>query len=510
MVAADLIPLLQNPQTYDRAVTLIKSRRTRWGVMYPDLGSPLNTPEAFLTQYETRGHAIFSRVKRPLKSITNNKGQTKAVDRARLSVPLQKKIVNITAAFLLGNPIELDYTVDETISMQQDFVDILTKVWDDNKLDYKSKKLAKILFSECEVAELWYTPEVDKDYWAETQIPQAQLGLRMRIIANSLGDLLYPVFDNTGDMIAFGRAYRIYGSSELNLTNSELHFDVYTEKQIFFGVKESDSVDWTVETKPNILNRIPIIYYSQPLPEWHDVQTMIERYETLISNLSDTNDYFGDPTVIVKGTITGFSQKGEQGKMLQLDPQADVSYLTWDRAPESIKMELESLWKLIHTSTSTPDINFEHMRGLGQFSGIALKMLFMDAHLKAADKEETFGEGVQRRINLIKSSIGVIGGDKIKEGLKVIIKPKFTYYLPADPTEEIANINSSINGGTLSKMSGVRLNPLVQSFEEEWVQIQAEQETAAEALNKVMGGANPPKVIPKKSNSKKNPLKIAR
>ena len=84
---------------------------------------------------------------------------------------------------------------------------------------------------------------------------------------------------------------------------------------------------------------------------------------------------------------------------------ADAKYLSWDQSPESIKLEGGTLKDLIHYMTGTPDISFENLKQIGPISGIALRLMFMDAHMHASDKEEIFGKGIQRRINFLKAAL---------------------------------------------------------------------------------------------------------
>src|SRR5690606_10981383 len=85
-----------------------------------------------------------------------------------------------------------------------------------------------------------------------------------------------------------------------------------------------------------------------------------------------------------------------------------ASYLSWDHAPESVRLEIETLLGQIFSLTQTPNISFDSVKGLGAISGIALKLLFLDAHLKVKNKEETFTEYLQRRNSIILSYAGLL------------------------------------------------------------------------------------------------------
>jgi SPP1 family phage portal protein len=429
-----------------------------------------------IDQYDPSEHDIFDETERPDKQYKDEKGNTLISKVSRLSVPFQKQIVSRAATFLCGNPIELiTPPIDDADPKKQTLLNAVKKIWEDNKLDYKSKQIAKLVFSETEAAELWYVEQITDDeagYWDGILSANAKFKLRMKILANSLGDKLYPVYSPTGDMIAFGRGYSI---------KDEEHFDIYTADTVYESVKKDNT--WVNTPKPNIYKKIPVIYYSQAAPEWNDVQVLIDQYEKRLSNQSDVNDYFGSPLLVVVGKILGLSKKGESGKVLELEPGASVNYATWNQAPESVKNELETVERLIFQMTDTPNISFEQMKGLGVFSGIALKMLFMAAHMKASDKEETFGESIQRRINYLKAIVKMIDVSLGKTTLS--ISPKFEYYLPKDFEGLINTLVSGVQGKIMSQETAVKLNPFVEDPTKELEMIKSEQ-SGADALSNLL------------------------
>jgi len=425
-----------------------------------------------IAQYDIDNHIVMDSTKRKDKTVKISETETKIEPVIRIPIPYQREIVRMAAAFLCGNPIELNAHPDG--KDEENLLKVLKKTWTDNKLDYESKRLAKLMMSECECAELWYTEKADDNYWNNTPLQGSKYRLRMRVVAPSLGDTLYPVYNMTGDMVAFGRSYFI----SVNGKNVE-RFDVYmADQNVFMSKKEGN---WTIEKeeKPLVpIGKIPVIYYSQDRPEWAEVQKSIERMEESISDHGDTNKYFGFPMLVAKGTINGFAAKGENGKLLELTGEgSDVKTISWDRSPESVKLEQENLNRIIHQMTSTPDVSFESMRSIGAMSGIALKLLFLGAHLKAADKEENFGKSVQRRINFLLAALAKINVG-LEKGLTLSVKPKFEYFLPKNDQESIQVLTEAVTGKILSQKTAVNLNPLVEDKEAEEQQLKDEAESA--------------------------------
>jgi SPP1 family phage portal protein len=411
-----------------------------------------------------------------------------SVEVARLPIPFQKRIVDAAAAFLCGNPIDL--VANPANATETALFEAVKQTWEDNKLDYESKKLAKLMMAETEVAELWY-PEV----LSEEKEKIKDKRFKMKIILSCGGTALYPVFDKYEDMIAFGRLYKLKEVIQEGQQAQEVeYFEVFTAEKSYYY--KNTAGQWAVDPNraptDNPIGKIPVIYYHQDEVEWADVQPLIARLETLISNHADTNDYFGSPIVKFKGNVQGVGDKYEQGKAFQLDGEgADASYMTWDQSPASLELEYKNLRSLIMDFTSTPDLSIEQMKSLGTYSGIALKMLFMAAHLKASDKEENFGKSIQRRINLLKAA-HCKANTGLASAINMTIKPKFEYYLPKNEQETIAILTSAKNNGLMSQESAVMQNPLVEDADAEWDKIQQEQaEKDKKDMEKMKQQGNP-------------------
>lgn len=439
----------------------------------------LYTIEDIRKQYDPHSHEVTDLSKRPDKIVdiagdeyvdaltgeTKTQIESKVVTINRLPFPIQKKITLISAAFMVGEKINLESNPKDEI--EKTLLELLKKVWGDNKLDYKSKELAKLRMSETHCAELWYD-YTDAEYWEGTINKGSTRRLGCYILSESNGDKLYPIFDQFKDLIAFGRGYSVMqGDKEVQ------HLDIITADNFYNGVK--DGGEWEVDTKKNPYGAINVIYYEQPVPEWGDVQPLINRKETFASNFSDSNDYFAFPAVVANGDVENLPSKDEVGKLFQVEVGGSVSFLSKDSAPESMKMELDLLDKEIHSGTHTPDISFETMKQLlGNVSGVALKMLFMDAQLKASDNQEKFGECIQRRINLLKRIIISFNPGKLSKASGLSISPKFRPFMPVNDVEYNTLLMSAYEKGMISQRTMLEYSTLVKNADEELEQIKKE------------------------------------
>lgn len=423
-----------------------------------------------LNQLEPETHeVVVNKRRRPDKPVKTDAGEG-TVKVARIPIGLQGLIVKRAVAFLIGKAIKLKSS--ETNDKGINLLAMIQKTWDDNKLDFKSKELARTMMSELECAEIWYAEDVEPTYWGKLGTSSSKERMRMKIVSPSRGDDLYPEFNERGDLVSFGRRYFTIEEGK-KIEN----FDLYTSERTIYTQKISGN--WTTKENGDIVNelgKIPIIYYSQSKSEWSDVQRSIDRLEFLLSNFADTNDYFSSPIVLVEGGIKGFAKKGETGKVLELANGAKASYLTWDAAPEAIKLEIETLFDIIYTISQTPNISFKEMKGIGAVSGVALDTLMIDGQLKAQEKQEGhFGECIQRRNNLLRAFMVEINPTmKAEENLS--IWAEFGLFKINNAKEEIENIARAKEAGFLSVETAVELNPLIGDAEQENKRITEERE----------------------------------
>ena len=386
---------------------------------------------------------------------------------ARIKLAIQKLIIKRSVAFLFGNSVA--YNSNPQNENQKLIAKAFNRVLYDVKSNSLNRKVARATFGFKECAELWYPVEQENGNYGF----KSKFKLRCALFSPAFGDILYPYFDETGDMIAFSREFTQSDSTGKVINCFETHTDTqyWLWKQGNNGFEVADGYP-----KPNAIGKIPIVYAHQEEFETQDVDSLVDRLEKLLSNFADTNDYHAAPKIFVKGELKGFSKKGESGGIIEAEgDNADAKYLSWENAPESVKLEIETLLKMIYTITQTPDISFESVKGLGSISGVALKLLFMDAHLKVQDKREIFDEYLQRRVNVIKAFIAKFNTALGKDCDEMEIEPEIIPYMLTSEIDEI-NMWLAANGNKplVSQKQSVKAANLSQDTEADFEQIQEE------------------------------------
>ena len=281
---------------------------------------------------------------------------------AKIAIPFQRQIVKTSSSFLLGSPVKLieRKSKEEKKENSEAFKEV-TNLWDDLRLDSILLKFCKTVKSETEASIVFYPAK--KEGYTETKI-------KAKLITSKEGKVC-PVFDAFGDMIAFNWMYEVK-EGDKNIS----YWYAWTAKNSYAFRKEGEWKAINQYPKPNLFEKIPVVYLSQEHPDWWEVQEMIDRYENSFSRLCDTNDYFAHPTLMGTGEIKSLPKKNKSRKIIGLDVIKDgdkiieskLQYLTWDQAPDSVKLELETLKRLIYGLSETSDFSFDNLKGIKNIS----------------------------------------------------------------------------------------------------------------------------------------------
>lgn len=464
-----------------------------------ELRNGRNTPEPnskeYAAQFDPKLHEVNDRRKRPDKLVVVDKdsdeyGEVKNINPnaeltteqgfriepvTRIALAIQKLIVKRAVAFTFGNPVT--YNANPEDEAQKALLQAINRVFYDVKEETLNRRIARSLYSTTEVAELWYPVETEPH---ELYGFKKNIKFKVAVFSPMFGDRLYPYFDEARDLIAFSREFTRKDRDLITRT----YFETYTKDKHYLwsceGLETTTGGNWElVEGYPKdiTIGKIPIIYASQPQVEWEDVQSLIDRLEKLLSNFADTNDYHASPKIFVQGKVVGFARKGEAGAIIEGEQGATAQYLSWANAPESVKLEIDTLLRMIYTITQTPDISFDTVKGLGAISGVALQLLFMDAHLKVQDKTEIFSEYLQRRINVLKAYMGQANINWKEAASRLIVEPKITPYIIEDELSKI-NILQAANGQKqiASRKATIQRLGWAENVDDEEAAIQAEED----------------------------------
>lgn len=381
-----------------------------------------------------------------------NKSRT--VIATRVAVNFQKEIVKKSVAFEVGEAPSINPTTQNELS------DEVLNLWKQCRMDYKLQEVLEVKKSETESAFLFsFNTKSD-----------GSRTIRTRILKHENG-IMSPHFDEFGDMDAFVWEFTSkLGSKDVR------NVWVYDEINVY---KFSDAVGsfGFVEEIPHGFTRIPIVYMSQKFNEWKDVESIIDRYETSISKLVESNDYSGHPILALYGKITNMANKDDSGKTLNFPIETtddgkpvhgDAKFITNNNAPEAVKLELETEKSLIYNITQTPNLSFESLKGLGAISGVALDLMFLDAELKAKGNEGENKTLIERCLNIFADGIVNIINVKLKSQMDALSwNIRFNSILPSDTTATIDDMAKGVESGIISIDTAVRKVGIVTDVDKE-------------------------------------------
>lgn len=415
-------------------------------------------------QYDVSRHDVMDKSIRQDKQVKDGEN-TKIVPVNRIAIPFQPRIAKTSVAFAFGNNVKWS-TPNREDNLVKLFESIKT-VFDGAKISTLDRLMCYNLKKFTECAEYWYSASVDtnEDYGFSTD--KKIKGILFTPDKNTL----YPYFDEFGDMVAFSREYVITKNG-----NTTTYFETYTSEDITKWVG-----GLLIETRPNTLKKIPVVYINQELTDWQEVETAINRLETLLSNFADCVDYHGSPTIVVTGELQGFADKGEQGKLLVAEKGGEVKYLSWEQAPDAVKLEIDTLFDVIYTFTQTPNISFSSVKGISSISGIALKLLFMDAHLKVMADRVIYDAWMDRRASIVKSYLSILSSNKDFEKLK--LQHEIRPYMIEDLATLVSELTNA-NGGNaiISQQTSIGLSGLVDDAKAEYEKI-VEEDNKRNTIN---------------------------
>lgn len=415
-----------------------------------------------LKDYDTFKHPINFR---PDKMVTDaQKNRNSDTKTWKIPLPYPVYINEIALVFLFGQPVMWTQDSEDTDDAFKAFSDVIKRT----RFNSKIRQCKRLAGAETESAMLFRTFK-DKEGKPDVQV---------KVLAHSLGDDLYTRWDEYGNLMAVGWGHYIREDKK-----SVYHFDIYMADKIYHCKQMRR---WEIEEEDNEIGKIPIIVFQQQ-KEWAGVEPLMHRVEYMMSHTADTNDYFADPIAVLNADmIKQMPSKSEDGKTLIVKGHDNstnaASYLTWNSAPESKKMEFEMLDEKIHLFSFTPKISLESLKAVSQLSGKALRTVMLLADIKAQKHKEVYDEMLDRTANIIKAIIGnVLDVSLAKQAEELVVSHAFAEPFGEDVANTINTLVAAHDGGLISQETAVSLNPLVKDPTREMERMEEEQAAAVES-----------------------------
>lgn len=408
--------------------------------------------------------------------------KAKLVKAVRIPINFAKKIVTTATAFEVGKPISLVASDENNLSK------LLNQIWKTNRIDSKIAELVRLKKSETQGAIQFYVANLKPESILNKIL--VKIGLKSQAkeikskLLNNKDGIMTPYFDSKGDMVLFMWEYKAKDAAGKELN----HVEIWDAEKYHYLNDSSGKMAYSIDPIPHGFDRIPIVYTSQEEPEWFDVKEMIDRIEVSFSKLGASNDYSAYPLLQIFGEVNSFPDKEESGKVLNFPIKIDkesgkpihgkAEFLTASNAVESAKLELEMLKGFIYSISHTPDLSFDNVKGLGNVSAVALKLLFLDAVIKATMNEGENRTMIERIVNVILSGIVRTTNTALaSEAQSLYFEIIFNSIIPDDIQTATDIIKGLKEAGLMSAQTAIKLIDMVENPEEELNLIKAESVT---------------------------------
>ncbi len=373
-------------------------------------------------------------------------------------------INEIELFFLLGKPViwKIEDGDDEAFKLFTDF-------WADYRMDSRLRQAKRLAGAETESA-IVFNIERNQDN---------EIVVTPFVAARSLGYTLRPMFDQYKRLMAFALGYNLVKSN-----GNRRCWDIYTNRLVCKS--ESGKIGWGTQQYPNVIGKIPLIYFQQQ-KAWDGGVPRMRREEFLDSKTGDTNNYFADPMAAATADVLQSMPRQQQvGKMIQLTGESSrFEYINPPSDSVTRQDEKKDLADSILFDTFTPDFSFEKMRGIGTLTGKAIKNALKLGYIKRDNRIEIYGDLVDRLKSVVISILKLQHPDKEAQLDDLRISFEFAEPFEEDKQEYWRTIATLYQSGVLSLEKAVELLALTDSPEEEIDMIRMEAMEKLEAQNEM-------------------------
>lgn len=385
-------------------------------------------------EFDPTKHPVMNKAKYP--DIVNDDGVEYVT---RITCDMQRLATKRMTELVCGIPVRRVYKPEN--DRQKEIAGYMEKIYERNRIDSVNIERCNMLFAGCEVMTLWYAVEQSNSLYGF----QSKLKFRCRNFSPMLGDDLYPLFDEYGDLIALSVGYTRKSGRKI-----VQYFDTYTAaKHIKWSTANGDWEE--VENEDITLGKIPAVYAFRPTPIWEDTSRIVFEIEWALSRNGNYLRKNSKPVFVVFADeqIEYGDEQDENREfrsIMQYPKGSTAQYITWAQAVENLKFYVTELRQSFFTQLQLPDWSYESMKA-SPMSGESRKQLFIDAQLKVRDESGRLLEMFDREANVVKAFLKVALGSGYEADIDALpVENEITAYTITDEKDTITNLTTA-NGG---------------------------------------------------------------
>lgn len=391
---------------------------------------------------------------------------------SRVTYALQDLAVKRMTELCFGIPVKRTYSPQN--DRQKQVADYMEKIFQKNHIDTMNIDRGRKLFASCEIMTLWYTVQQETDAYGF----KSKMKLRSVTYSPMQGDMLYPLFDEYGDLVALSVAY------ERKVEEKKVSFfDTYTATKHlrWSNGGEANGTAMVLELNEDIaIGKIPAVYMYRPTPIWENTSWMVYEMEWAVSR---NGNYLRKNSRPILAAFVNeevqFNQSPAVDKsfrdIVQYPQGSSLQYVTWPQAIDNLKFYINELRQMFFTQLQLPDSSYENMK-TSPMSGEARKQLFMDCHLKVKDESGRWLEFFDREVNVVKAYMKqMLPDDWAKDIDALPVENVITPFTITSKADEL-NMYVTATGGKqlMSQGSAIRKLDMVDDPDAELQAIQQE------------------------------------
>lgn len=429
--------------------------------------------EQYLKELDPNCHDVLFDENIPALCVKVGKNDYRDVKYEKMSVSFQKNILDKKVLHLTGNPMQ--FTLMDRNPTEKQKTDFITfkQYWSLRNQDGMRNKMIETQLSCGDAGLLYYF-----NYRGE---------IKSRLISFTDGYVICTHKDQNGDTILETIYYESDGVRYIDSYDDTFMYrytdssDVPQENGEPYAVKENG---WVLHAPvAHGFSEIPLITHRGAVA-WENAQKIITSYEILYNIFNALQKRLGWGMLYIKGRFKRNAEKIAGSVILNddsLDGNGDAKFLT-PPTPDNIIKTLELMEDTIQKSSSTTFILPKDLSMSGDISGIAVQMtqsMDIESALKSAMEWQNVADKMTR---LFKEGLS---HELVQKGKEKNAKTDFEninvnafikYWKPISDTEYNNMLIALVNGGIISKTTGIESN--TESNPDELYRIKKEDEEA--------------------------------
>lgn len=426
--------------------------------------------EKFVRELNPWSHDVLFDENIPSFCVKLDDGNYYDVIHKKVSIPLQRIIMEKQVLHLTGNP--MSFTMMETEpseTMRKNFVKF-KQYWDLRNQDGMKKKFVTAQKSYGDAGLLYYHDNKGK--------------IKSRVISFEGGYVLCPHNDKNGDRI-LESVYYIKDGVE--------YIDSYDDRYMYRHTNdlqsENGEIGWRFhEPEEHGFEEIPLITKRGKVA-WDAVQTAIDGYETLYNIFLVVQKRFGNGILYIKGKFKDQAQKIAGSIVLNdtsMNNDGDAKFLT-PPTPQNMIDTLQQQLEAIQLGAKTTFVLPKDIKTGGDLSGLAVQLTreldIVNAEQAVIDWQNVADKMVRLFLQGLAKELVNSGENPnaVTEFEELKINAKFKVWRPFNETEFNQMITTLSGAGVISKETAIEVNTVSKPDEKQRIR-KEEEEAERKAL----------------------------